>query len=226
MAPGIAATKAAIDTAEALDRIQAHWLEHLIHDLSSPLFAARGYLRMALDQRCGSLTPIQRRYLAGALENVDKLADLTRGIRDFPTRADGLELAPVDIQDLIQQTASDLNAALTEKNVLLVYDTPEESLWTIGDAGKIEVALGSFLSAAITFASCNGVVRIVARQEDDTILVEFSTPCATDVPGGPFSPDLSESCKLWRRLGGDTKLAYSAESGSVIRCEFPVVGSV
>ena len=69
MTPEMALEKTKLDGYQVLDRIRSHWLSTLAHDLSGPLFAVRGYTRLALEEKDSPLTESRRRYLTAVLEN-------------------------------------------------------------------------------------------------------------------------------------------------------------
>src|SRR5260370_21462798 len=92
MKPEIMVERTKLDGYQILDRLRSHWLRTLAHDLSSPLFVARGYTRLALEEKGSPLTPSQRRYLTVVLENIDRLVTLAQELNDIPATA----VLPVD----------------------------------------------------------------------------------------------------------------------------------
>jgi two-component system, NtrC family, sensor histidine kinase KinB len=220
MTPGV--RKAGIDDSEVLDQIRSHWLSTVIHDFSSPLFAARGYIRMVLEERNGSLTEPQRRYMTAILENIGKLVTLAEELNDFPEK-DAFEFDTISFQDLLQQAVAEVRSELTEKNVRLTEDVSGGSLSTIGDAEKLASAVSSFLSATVQFTGRSGSVQVYAREENEKIIVRFSatrdTGTATDEP----LPDVSMPCKILRLHGGSAYISQPPGEDYLVTCELPVI---
>src|SRR5438445_9488911 len=81
----------------ALSSIRAHWISNVIHDLRGPIFAARGYAKLILENRAGDVTVTQERYLRSVLENINKLSAIVATLQDLPSE-DGLNLQQLDFR--------------------------------------------------------------------------------------------------------------------------------
>jgi signal transduction histidine kinase len=224
MRPG-EAQKTGIDGSEVFDRMRSHWLSNVIHDLSGALFAARGYLRMVLEEPNGALPEPQRRYLTSSLENVGRLVALTQELNDFPAK-DWFEFDTVAFDELLHQAIAEVRAASLESNVQVIEEVDNGLLPTIGDPGKLTSAVKAFLAAAFEFTGPGGTVRVRAREENEKIMVQFvATPRPGRPPDNP-SVDLSLACKILRLHGGSAFVGTSAEpltGGYLITCELPVI---
>jgi signal transduction histidine kinase len=221
MRPG-EAQKTGIDGSEVFDRMRSHWLSNVVHDLSGALFAARGYLRMVLEEPNQILSEPQRRYLTASLDNVSRIITLTQELNDFPGR-DWFEFGTVAFHDLLHQAVADIGAA--SPNVQVIEELDSGLLTTIGDAGKLALAMQAFLAAAFEFTGPGGTVRVQAREENEKIMVEFSAPPRPNAPLGS-SPDLSLACKILRLHGGSAFLGATGKTlseGYLVTCELPVI---
>ena len=221
MRPG-EAQKTGIDGSEVFDRMRSHWLSNVIHDLSGALFAARGYLRMVLEEPNQILPEPQRRYLTASLENVSRIITLTQELNDFPGR-DWFEFGAIAFHDLLHRAVADIRSAFP--NVQVIEELDSGLLTTIGDAGKLASAMQAFLAAAFEFTGSGGTVRVQAREENEKIMVEFS---AAPRQGAPLeaSPDLSLACKILRLHGGSAFLSATGKTlseGYLVTCELPVI---
>src|SRR5216683_6428294 len=114
MTPEMALEKTKLDGYQVLDRIRSHWLSTLAHDLSGPLFAVRGYTRLALEEKDGPLTASRRRYLTAVLENIDRLVAFAQELNDVPA-IDGFEFDTVSVRSLLQQAGAEIRSDLAEK---------------------------------------------------------------------------------------------------------------
>jgi signal transduction histidine kinase len=219
------AQKAGIASSEVFDQMRSHWLANVVHDLSGALFAARGYLRMVLEEPNGVLPEPQRRYLKSSFENVGKLVTLTQELNDFPAK-DWFEFGTIAFDDLLREAVAAVRATSLESSVQVVEEVDTGLLPTIGDAGKLAFAVKAFLASAFEFTGPGGTVRVHAREENGKITVEFSAP---QLPGRPpFKPsvDLSLACKILRLHGGSAFVSTTGEppnGGYLVTCEFPVI---
>ena len=219
MRPG-EAQKTGIDGSEVFDRMRSHWLSNVVHDLSGALFAARGYLRMVLEESRGVLLEPQRRYLTTSLENVERIITLTQELNDFPGK-DWFEFDTVAMRDLLRRSVAEVRAGYP--NVQVLEELECGTLTTIGDAGKLALAVKTLLARAFEFTGSGGTVQITAREEDEKIIVKFS---ASSLIAGKPSPDASLACKILRFHGGS---AYLPPAGKTLReeyvvtCELPVI---
>jgi signal transduction histidine kinase len=203
-------------------KIQSNWLSSVIHDLSNPLFAARGYLRMLLEEKNNPLTESQHRYVITALENIERMTALTQQLNDLPGK-DGFDLDVVNFRDLLPRVLEDARSALPEDAAQLKGQIFSGSLSTIGDPERLAVAVHKLLHAAVEFIECAGTVQINAREENEKIVVEFwATPDRPSTEKKPV-PDVLEASKIWRLHGGNCFFSPIAEGGCVISCELPVV---
>ena len=219
------AQKIGIGSSEVFDQMRSHWLANVIHDLSGALFAARGYLRMVLEEPNGVLPDPQRRYLTSSLENVGRLVTLTQELNDFPAK-DWFEFDTIEFDDLLHQAIADVRASSLENNVQVIEEVDTGLLPTIGDPGKLALAVKAFLAAAFEFTGSGGIVRVQAHEENEQISVQFS---ATQHPGTPRDPplaDLSLACKILRLHGGTVFISRRGEpltDSYLITCELPVI---
>jgi len=220
MGPGVGARRVEFVSSDVLERIQECWLSNVVHDFSNPLFTARGYVRLLLEEREGPLSESHRRYLIVVLENIGKLVALAQELNDFPAKQ-GFALEAFSFRDLLQQAVAKVASVLAEKNVRLAQNLPNEALATIGDREKLGQALYSFFSAAVQFSDPGGLVEVSAREDDQRIIVQLSSTGDPATAGS--QPDLSRPCRLWRLHGGSTSINRSSEGRYSLVCELPVI---
>ena len=208
------------DSSEVFDRIRERWLSNIIHDLSNPLFAARGYVGLMLEEREGPLTASSKRYLGSVLENIGRIVALTQELDSFPGRAE-FKFESISLRSLLKQAVADLHTALIEKRIQLTENLSKNSLSTIGDREKVVLVLRSLLAAAVEFTGTGGAVQVDAFEADENIIIRFSATRDPQAPVDKAPPDVSMPCKLWRLHGGSTSLSYSPEY--LVTCELPVI---
>ncbi len=209
-------------SARALQRIRERWLSNIRHDFSNPLFAARGYIRLALEHQVSLATDSQERYLTAALENLNKLVSLTEELGTF-REIDELECESVNLDELIRSTISELSTRLEAKQATLVEEISGAPLSTVGDQRKLSEAVRELLSVAVEFTESGGRLSVRASEENGNIVLE------TDGTGSPgesrndAAGRLSNVCRIWRLHAGMCTFGADATGTYRILCELPIV---
>ncbi len=211
--------KMEFDHAKAFDQIRERWLSNLAHEISSPLFAARGYLRLALEEREGPLTESSKRYLDAALENIDKLVALSREFNESPSQAE-LQLTCFGFRDLLEEVLEAVRLIQPKENVRVTQELGSETITTVGDRQKLGEALQKFLLAAVQFTSPGGQVEVSTGEQDEKITFRLTATRASTTPGDRL--DLSAPSRLWRLHGGNLSAHWSGERWSLL-CELPLL---
>jgi signal transduction histidine kinase len=205
---------------QILEQMRECWLSNVIHDFSNPLFSARGYVRLVLEERDGPLPESSRRYLNSVLENIGTLTALARELKDYRAN-ENFELELFSFRDLLLDAISEVVPLSAGDNLNLRQTISNEPLYTIGDRQKLGQALRGFLSAVIQSANRGGQIEVSAGEDDDRITMRLTASGAA--PVGGFQPDVSAPSRLWRLHGGIT--SFGNPSGGVYSfiCELPVI---
>src|SRR5258708_618920 len=222
MKPETAVAKTKLDGYQILDRLRSHWLSTLAHELSSPLFAARGFTRLVLEEKDGPLTPSQRRYLAAVMKNIDRLVTLAHELNDYPA-TDGFEFDTVSFRALVQQATAEIRSDLAAKGVLLTEHFSDGPLATIGDREKLTVAVQGFLHLAVELTGRGGTIKVQCREENEKIILRVSATHAPEASREASPPDVSIPCKLWRLHGGATSVSLAPDSEYLVASELPLI---
>jgi signal transduction histidine kinase len=222
MKPQTVVEKTKLNDYQILDRLRSHWLSILAHDLSNPLFVARGYTRLALEEKNSQLSPSQRKYLTSALENIDRLIAFAQELNDFPA-TDGFEFDTVSFRTLLQQATAEIRSDLADKSMLLTEHFSDGPLATIGDREKLAVAVRGFLHLAVELTGHGGTLKVQAHEENEKIFLRFSATRGPEAGREASPPDVSKACKLWRLHGGATSVSLAPDSEYLVACELPVI---
>ncbi len=199
--------------------IREHWLSNLAHNLSSPLSAARGYIRMILRNGCSDFSEADKRYLTRALDNLDKLVLQVRGLESWPDIQD-LEFTSFRLGDLLQEVLETFRPSLAGNNTKVRERFRDGSAIMIGDRAKLRMALESFFDAAARFAIPNGVLGISACEKNGLIAIRLNADSAH--PCAVLQPDLTTAARLWHVHGGHFCTSHTDNSYS-LTCELPVI---
>ena len=199
--------------------IREHWLSNLAHSLSNPLFAARGYMRMLLRNAGCGLSDTDKRYLTLAMDNVDKLVFLVRGMELFPEFHE-MEFTSFRPRELVQEVVEKMRHSPVNRNVEIREHFSGESATTIGDRAKLGSAMEDFLAAAARFAAPEGVLEVSAYEADCRLALQVVAGPARSC--SETEPDLAGATRLWQLHGGRV-CTGSTDDGYSLTCELPLI---
>ena len=159
------------------------FIDSLAHEMRTPLTAVMGYARYLQSVNAGEEERQKALgYIAGEakrLKNLDEtLMNLTRLAHD------GVELAPVDISELLQKAACQLRPLYEQKGVTLAV-AAEDGAW-LGDEPLLMLIAGNLLQNALT-----------ASKPGDTVTLSGSVSAltVTDQGIGMTAEQLQRACE-------------------------------
>lgn len=191
------AVQPSIDVQEAMSKIRSHWLSHFVHELRGPLFAARGYAKLLLDEKAGEVTGTQRSYLETILENINKLSGSVSGLAQIPS-SKALNLEMVDLFELVDAGLAGYRKIETLQIREHISAGPAA---TIGDRAKLGLAVHKLLGAMVEFSRCDGKMDVYARCEENEFLLRI-TGTANVSSGRESLPEFDTPCQIIRLHGG------------------------
>jgi signal transduction histidine kinase len=154
------------------------------HELRTPINAVLGWASMlsagvdpATSKRAVEAIARNARALASIVED---LLDETRAIKG------GLAIVPgdVSIEELVRAAIEMIAPAAAAKHVRLTSSLPLNRRRLIGDADRLQQAIGNVLSNAVKFTPADGDILVTARSDDRQVEIEV-----TDTGAG-IAPDL------------------------------------
>ncbi|GAA5786718.1 two-component system sensor protein [Chitiniphilus shinanonensis] len=168
---GVLALYAELDTqAEELRRateLKSRFLAYMSHEFRTPIGGIRSIARLLADRVDGPLTDEQARQVrfiqdtaAEFSEMVDDLLDLAK------VEAGRVDISPAwfELVDLFTSLRGMFRPILTNPDVALVFETPDNLPRLFNDDRKLAQILRNFISNALKFTS-RGEVRITAVRE-------------------------------------------------------------
>ena len=214
--------KSSSESAEALRRIRAHWLSHVTHDFRGPLFAARGYTKLLLEERGGNVTVTQRKYLTNILDHINKLAMLVNTLQEFPSD-EALQLELVSWTELLRSVAQDWRRRV--KTLHFVERLPDGPVETTADRAKLRFAVHKLLGSVVEFSRSEGKIELHAYQEEDELMVRFSG-IARGIRRASHSglqTDIATPCEIVRLHGGMASVDSSAAETYRVTLRLPII---
>lgn len=176
----IAITKAKLEAQEELVRLREDFASTLTHDLKTPLLGAIEALKAFQQEKFGAVLPAQQQVLATmarshqtSLQLLETLLDVYRN----DTEGLKLDLAPVDLVILAEETASTLTELAANRRVYLSFSYGDsdwrQSLWVRGDTLQLQRVFTNLLVNAINHSRRGDRVEIVLTAQTSYQVVKI-----------------------------------------------------
>ncbi len=220
---------------------RSRFFASLSHELRTPINAVIGYNHLLREQVFGSLNERQVEAVDRANRSAQHLLELVDDILDISKiEAGKLEIAlePVDLVELLTDTATSLQLQARGKGIHLRIDAPE-SLEVTTDPGRLRQIVLNLLSNAVKFTERGGVdvrvedapsgtVRVlvtdtgpgIPEEDRERIFEEFEQGSHRG-PGTGTGLGLPISRRLAVLLGGSLELESEVGSGSTFILTLP-----
>ena len=223
-------------------RMKDQFVSTVSHELRTPLAAMDGWLHILLDGEPGPLNEEQHRFLTTVKRNSDRLMRLVGDLLLIGQMDAGrftLELADVDIVELVGEAVALFEGAAAEKRIELNADTGGPAV-VPGDRLRLGQLLSNLVSNAVKFTPEGGQVGIRVREQDGTCQVEvtdsgigipvadrahlferfYRASTATGTAGSGLGLAISKA--IAEAHGGTIRIADSSGSGTRVLLEIPM----
>jgi two-component system phosphate regulon sensor histidine kinase PhoR len=145
--------------ADALDQTRSQLIANLVHDLRTPLVSIRGYTKMILEERAGTINSTQREYLTIVTENTNRLVQMLNSLLQLAT-TQPLHFETLDMRSLWQAALAVVRPHAQQKSVKVIERIPAEPLVILGDKQKLMEVFTNLLSNAVKFTDQGGEVAL------------------------------------------------------------------
>ncbi|WP_047197353.1 sensor histidine kinase [Caldimonas brevitalea] len=246
---GVLALYAELDTqAEALRQateLKSRFLAYMSHEFRTPIGSIRSIARLLMDRVDGPLTPEQETQVRFIQETSAEFSEMVDDLLDLAkVEAGRVEISPAwfEMVDLFSALRGMFKPVLTNPDVVLVFEEPQDVPPLYNDDRKLAQILRNFISNALKF-TLKGEVRVSARRDDqdqvtfavsDTgigIAPEFhhaifqdfaqvDSPIQKRLRGTGLGLSLSK--RLAELLGGSVALQSELNVGSTFSVTLPV----
>ena len=246
---GVLALYAELDSqAEQLreaTELKSRFLAYMSHEFRTPINSIRSITRLLLDRVDGPLTEEQERQVSFIQQNATEFAEMVDDLLDLAkVEAGRVEISPAwfEMVDLFSALRGMFKPVLTNPDVNLVFEEPQDIPKLYTDDRKLSQILRNFISNALKFTP-RGEVRVSAQLADpghvtfsvtdtgigiaadfhESIFEDFSqvqSPLQKRLRGTGLGLSLSK--KLAQLLGGSVRLQSAPGKGSIFSVTLPV----
>ncbi|HEV3288027.1 MAG TPA: HAMP domain-containing sensor histidine kinase [Streptosporangiaceae bacterium] len=158
------------------DKAKDNLISVVSHDLRTPLTSIIGYLEMLTDGEAGPLTGAQRRFLAVARRNADRLIAIVTDLLFIARGEEGkIDLVPAELS-LVQAAADAVEDQLpaAEQAGVGLYLKAATAPPIVADRQRVDLLLANLLSNALKFTPAGGTVEVAVGQADGHVRLEVS----------------------------------------------------
>lgn len=144
-----------------LEEQKKKFLDHVSHELKTPLSSIREGSELLLDEVAGPLSEAQRKVVAILRENSVHLQRIIEQLVDFRAvllRHAALYLREFRLDRVIEKVAADHGLAMMVKNIKLELSLADLSV--SGDEEKVTAIIDNLLSNAVKFSPYEGLIRV------------------------------------------------------------------
>lgn len=156
-----------------LQNLKKEYVAMVSHDLRSPLSSIQAILEATIGGIYGDISERAQNKLTIANGNTGRLIALINDLLDLEKMESGkleLELAPLAVRDVVDNSFSNLADFAARRGVKLVVDVPE-SLSVRADADRLEQVLNNLIANAVKFSPNNSTIHITGEQTDKSALI-------------------------------------------------------
>ena len=225
--------------------LKSRFLAYMSHEFRTPINSIRSIARLLTDRLDGPLTPEQERQVMFIQDTATEFAAMVDDLLDLArVEAGRVDISPAwfEMVDLFTALRGMFKPILTNPDVVLVFEEPQDIPKLYTDHQKLSQILRNFISNALKFTQ-HGEVRVSARRADHEMVTfavsDTGIGIAPEHHGAVFhdfaqldSPiqkrlrgtglGLSLSKRLAQLLGGSVGLQSELGKGSTFTVTIPV----
>ena len=158
-----------------LEQEKTKFLQHVSHELKTPLTAIRESAELMNEQIVGNLNSQQREIVVILRDNSIQLQKLIEDLLNFSvlrSRAAAMNYTRVAMKNLIEDVLEDHKVELMSRNVQLHKTLNEVSM--DGDREKLRILVDNLVSNAIKYSPDDGPLWIKLFERDNEVVIEVA----------------------------------------------------
>lgn len=157
-----------------LEEQKRKFLDHVSHELKTPLSSIREGAELLSDEVGGPLNHEQQKVVSILRENSIQLQRIIENMINFRAallRHTALYLRQVNISSLIEKVAADHELAMMVKNIKLELRLADVTV--AGDTEKLMTIIDNLFSNAVKFSPEGGIIKVSLIQNGNQVLLDI-----------------------------------------------------
>ncbi|MGY8525388.1 ATP-binding protein [Paracidovorax citrulli] len=145
--------------------LKSRFLAYMSHEFRTPIASIQSITRLLIDRVDGPLTPEQERQVMFVRDTAAEFADMVNDLLDLAKLEAGrVDISPAwfEMVDLFSALRGMFKPVLTNPDVSLIFEAPQELPRLYTDDRKLSQILRNFISNALKFTP-RGEVRVTAE---------------------------------------------------------------
>lgn len=166
------------------DRVKNEFISVVSHELRTPMTVVRGYSTLLAEGKLGELNQKQKEYIDRINSEISRLLDLANDMLDlqkFDAGKADLQLAKMDLRDLLKDIKEEFEPLFAKKGLSLVYEDHTTSSISMIDKRYLYRAIVNIVQNALKFTEKGGVT-IYAVNPDSDYVVAAIKDTGTGIP--------------------------------------------
>jgi signal transduction histidine kinase len=180
-------------------RAKDRFIASISQELHTPMTSITGYTDLLLGESVGAIADMQRKFLQRIKANTERMSSMLNdliGVSAIDAGQLKLQIEPLDMAEVIEDTIIGARAQLEEKEVLLDVDVDENLPLVKADADYAHQIMTNLLSNACKCSPAGGRISIKAtaydRHEFGESAIGYLLVSITDSGGGITPEDQSK----------------------------------
>ncbi len=161
---------------EEVTRMKTVFLSITSHELKTPLTPIKAQLQMLQEGYMGKLTERQKNSIEIALRNLNRLDNLIADILDISRLEAGrirMFFKPMNLNETVKEAIKMHDALAKEKNIKITAELADLPV-IIGDAERLQQAIGNLLNNAIKFSEKSSEVLVETLQLGENVMFRIT----------------------------------------------------
>ncbi len=189
------------NTYKELDRLKSQFISTITHELRTPIVATQKSLEGLMDEKVGSLTSEQLKFIGIAKRNLDILGHLINDILDYSKLEAGkmkLELAETNVEEVVRQACEGLSSWALSKQIAVECRFDDKLPKTLLDSRRIIQVLNNLIGNALKFTPKGGRVTVEAGLINSATEIQVSV---IDTGAGIATEELGRVFERFHQAG-------------------------
>jgi signal transduction histidine kinase len=142
---------------------KGRFVSEVAHELAQPVTAIKGFNDLLAKGMAGPINDMQRQFLSTVQFNTERLNTLIKDLLDIGRIETGrlkMEIGPVAIKPIIEQTIRSLQSQIEERQVSVEFNVPDDLPTVLADRARLIQILTNLVSNAYKYTPAGGSLII------------------------------------------------------------------